>query len=107
MSVISKSSLQKEYYMPKPASVIGHRGLGSNLGPKGVNTLEGYFAGCIRENTMLAFNAAAAQGADFVELDVQVTKDGVPVIWHDDDIYYMHMNSEEIISKKIRELTIA
>lgn len=100
-------TMNKEYFLPKPASVIGHRGLGSNLGPKGVNTLEGYFAGSIRENTMLAFNTAAAHGADFVELDVQVTKDGVPVIWHDDFIHYKHFDSEEILSKTIRELTLA
>jgi len=102
-----QSRLDKEYFMPKPASIIGHRGLGSNLGPKGFNTLDGYFAGSIRENTMLAFNTAAAHGADFVELDVQVTKDGVPVIWHDDYIHYQRIDSPEIISKTIRELTIA
>jgi len=97
----------KKFFMPKPAAVIGHRGLGSNLGPTNFKTLDGYFAGGVRENTMLAFNTAAAHGADFVELDVQVTKDGTPVIWHDDYIHYMHLGSEEIISKKIRELTIA
>ena len=35
------------------------------------------------ENTIASFEAAAAHGADYVETDVQVTKDGEPVIMHD------------------------
>ncbi|MDR7869127.1 MAG: glycerophosphodiester phosphodiesterase family protein [Sporomusaceae bacterium] len=35
------------------------------------------------ENTMAAFSAAAAQGADFWELDVRLSADGVPVVVHD------------------------
>ncbi len=38
------------------------------------------------ENTMLAFKQALAAGADGIELDVQLTKDGVVVICHDEDI---------------------
>lgn len=36
-----------------------------------------------RENTLASFHSAVANGATFVEFDVQVTADGVPVIWHD------------------------
>ncbi|MBO0687159.1 MAG: glycerophosphodiester phosphodiesterase [Candidatus Dormibacteraeota bacterium] len=35
------------------------------------------------ENTLVAFELAAATGADAVELDVQLSKDGVPVVIHD------------------------
>ncbi len=35
------------------------------------------------ENTLAAFSRALAAGADGVELDVQVTRDGVPVVCHD------------------------
>lgn len=35
------------------------------------------------ENTIYAFNAAIEAGADGIELDVQQTKDGVPVVVHD------------------------
>lgn len=38
------------------------------------------------ENTMEAFMLAAEMGADAVELDVQVTADGVLVICHDDTV---------------------
>ena len=36
-----------------------------------------------RENTIESFKEAAAYGADMVEIDVQLTKDGIPVIYHD------------------------
>lgn len=36
------------------------------------------------ENTMPAFELAARQGADMVELDVQRSSDGVVVVFHDD-----------------------
>src|SRR5690606_27481534 len=35
------------------------------------------------ENTIPALEAAIASGADFVEVDVQLTADGVPVLMHD------------------------
>jgi glycerophosphoryl diester phosphodiesterase len=38
------------------------------------------------ENTIPAFEEAAELGADGVELDVQLTADGVPVIFHDKDV---------------------
>lgn len=43
------------------------------------------------ENTAAAFCAAIEQGAHRIEFDVQVTRDGVPVIAHDpiDTDYYM------------------
>ncbi|MFE0763922.1 glycerophosphodiester phosphodiesterase [Streptomyces smyrnaeus] len=36
-----------------------------------------------RENTLPSFRAAVAAGADAVELDVRLTRDGVPVVLHD------------------------
>ena len=38
------------------------------------------------ENTMKAFEKAVEQGADGIELDVQVTEDGVPIVIHDADL---------------------
>ncbi len=35
------------------------------------------------ENTLAAFERACAQGADAIELDVQLSADGVPVVFHD------------------------
>ncbi len=39
-----------------------------------------------RENTLPAFERAIELGADYVELDVQVTSDGVLVVFHDLDL---------------------
>jgi glycerophosphoryl diester phosphodiesterase len=39
------------------------------------------------ENTLRAFRSAIALGIDMVEFDVRVTKDKVPVVVHDDDVY--------------------
>jgi glycerophosphoryl diester phosphodiesterase len=38
------------------------------------------------ENTFPSFEGAIEAGADFVELDVRMTRDGVPVILHDLDV---------------------
>ena len=35
------------------------------------------------ENTIAAFEAAIQEGADGVETDVQVTREGTPVLFHD------------------------
>lgn len=50
--------------------IIGHRGA-SAVAP---------------ENTMAAFREAIAVGADGVEFDVRLTRDGVPVVIHDRDL---------------------
>lgn len=44
------------------------------------------FSGKYPENTMLAFKKAIEAGADGIELDVQLTKDGEVVIIHDETI---------------------
>ncbi|KAI1340013.1 glycerophosphodiester phosphodiesterase GDE1 [Xylariaceae sp. FL0016] len=55
--------------------VFGHRGLGKNfLANKSLQ---------LGENTVSSFIAAANLGAHYVEFDVQLTKDHVPVIYHD------------------------
>jgi glycerophosphoryl diester phosphodiesterase len=38
------------------------------------------------ENTLAAIEAAAAAGADLVEIDVRLTADGIPVVLHDSDV---------------------
>lgn len=55
--------------------VIGHRGNGMNSPDR--KSLQ------LGENTMESFIAAASLGASYVEFDVQLTKDNVPVVYHD------------------------
>ena len=50
--------------------IIGHRGASADA----------------PENTLAAFALALEQGADGIELDVQLCADGVPVVMHDDTV---------------------
>jgi glycerophosphoryl diester phosphodiesterase len=42
------------------------------------------------ENTLAAFNLAFELGADGIELDVELTNDGVPVVFHSDPVKMTH-----------------
>lgn len=72
------SITENQTYWKSMAStmVIGHRGLGKNFAA-GRRSLQ------LGENTIQSFIAAANLGASYVEFDVQLTKDHVPVIYHD------------------------
>ncbi|MEX2474171.1 glycerophosphodiester phosphodiesterase [Marinobacter sp.] len=48
------------------------------------------------ENTFSAIEQAIDDGADYVEVDVQLTADGVPVLWHDSDMSRIFGLSERI-----------
>lgn len=50
--------------------IIAHRGGGQNW----------------PENTLYAFEQALEAGADIIELDVQLTRDGIPVVYHPRDL---------------------
>lgn len=54
----------------KTPLIIGHRGA----------------AAVAPENTMAAFREAIAAGCDGIEFDVRLTRDGVPIIIHDDTL---------------------
>ncbi|CAG9623190.1 glycerophosphodiester phosphodiesterase [Sutcliffiella rhizosphaerae] len=43
-------------------------------------------AGTHPENTMISFQQAFCDGADGIELDVQLSKDGIPVVIHDEKV---------------------
>jgi len=82
-------------------AIGGHRGMGENLISEDHEARQrtSYW----RENTIKSFLKAVEHGATFVEFDVQVTKDGVPVVWHDE---YIAFGSAEAPSlRKIRHLT--
>ncbi|WP_349827303.1 glycerophosphodiester phosphodiesterase [Brevibacterium litoralis] len=44
------------------------------------------YSGAAPENTMAAFDAAQAIGAEFIEIDLGLTADGTPVVIHDSTI---------------------
>ncbi|XP_066295315.1 glycerophosphocholine phosphodiesterase GPCPD1-like isoform X1 [Branchiostoma lanceolatum] len=54
---------------------VGHRGMGNSYTAASVSH--------IRENTIASLMSAANHGAAYVEFDVQLTKDKVPIVYHD------------------------
>ena len=60
--------------------VLGHRGASAHA----------------VENTMAAFERARADGADGVELDVRLARDGELVVFHDDDLRRLAGRAERI-----------
>lgn len=73
MSVTEQHTYWKK--MAASTMVIGHRGLGKNTASR--TSLQ------LGENTIQSFISAANLGAEYIEFDVQLTKDLVPVIYHD------------------------
>ncbi|KAG7398937.1 Glycerophosphocholine phosphodiesterase gpcpd1 [Phytophthora boehmeriae] len=68
----------RSYWRERPPLTIGHRGMGRSY-----YQVDGYRLALTRENTLASFIMAGRSGADFVEFDVQLTKDQVPIIYHD------------------------
>ncbi|KAH0944792.1 hypothetical protein HN011_011606 [Eciton burchellii] len=56
---------------------VGHRGLGTSFKFETKNCAN------VRENTIASLKTASYHGADMVEFDVQLSKDLIPVIYHD------------------------
>ena len=83
----------KTYLNYKGLTVLAHRG-GADESP---------------ENTLESFEYSIALGCDFIETDVQVSLDGIPYIFHDDDLKrianipkkFDSLKSEEIDEIKI------
>ncbi|KAK4574600.1 Glycerophosphocholine phosphodiesterase [Recurvomyces mirabilis] len=69
----------RTYWKAAATQIIGHRGLGKNM----LGNADKKRSLQLGENTMDSFIAAASLGASYVEFDVQMTKDHVPVIYHD------------------------
>ncbi|CAJ0587222.1 unnamed protein product, partial [Mesorhabditis spiculigera] len=61
------------HWKKRGAIEVGHRGMGNSYTKMAQ----------VRENTVHSLNQAARNGADFVEFDVQMTKDKKAVIYHD------------------------
>ncbi|XP_055916525.1 glycerophosphocholine phosphodiesterase GPCPD1 [Eupeodes corollae] len=81
---------------------VGHRGSGNSFKSKD---------SAIRENTITSLKNAAAHGADMVEFDVQLSKDLVPVIYHDFMVFVslkskICVQDDEYLEIPMRELSL-
>lgn len=81
---------------------VGHRGAGVSF--KGEEAK-------IRENTIASLKEAIAHGADMVEFDVQLSKDLVPVIYHDFEVYVSlkkktSLTANDMLKLPMKDLTL-
>lgn len=68
------SSSFTKYWKKRSTLDVGHRGAGSTHAAKHHR---------VRENTIASFKSAAKHGAAYVEFDVHLSKDAVPIVYHD------------------------
>lgn len=71
--------------------VLAHRGLVSEFVP---------------ENSLKAFADALHAGADVIETDIQCTKDGVAIIFHDDDLTRLAGIPKKISESNWKEISV-
>lgn len=83
------------YQRPRPFLVIAHRAGGRNSDHLPAS-----------ENTAELVRLAERFGADGVEIDVQVTRDGVPVIYHDETLN-LRLTQKSGLVGSISEYTLA
>ncbi|KFL44005.1 hypothetical protein CH76_03360 [Lysinibacillus sp. BF-4] len=80
-------TLQKTVYQPT-TQIVAHRG----------------YANKALENTITSMEKAAEAGADFVEMDIQQTKDGKFVVYHDATLSRLANRSGHIYNMNLDEL---
>lgn len=74
--------------------VVGHRGFGANHNSPIPQ---------LGENTILSFVTAASLGAEYIEFDVQMTKDGIPVVYHDFCMSELGQHKPSVSSVRLSE----
>jgi glycerophosphoryl diester phosphodiesterase len=83
----SESVIQNNYW------IIGHRGGGRNSDYIGVS-----------ENTTAMISLAEQRGCNGIEIDIKLSKDGIPFIYHDPDVN-LRLVQKSVIWGKIEDFT--
>lgn len=60
----------------------------------------------IRENTIASLREAGNKGADFVEFDVQLTKDLVPIIYHDFRVSMATRSKTDVLAENVEMVEV-
>ncbi|XP_052093799.1 glycerophosphocholine phosphodiesterase GPCPD1-like [Mytilus californianus] len=94
-------SYQNYWKFERAALDIGHKGMGSSHSQ----------TKSVRENTIASLQSAGSHGADFVEFDVMLSKDLIPVIYHDFHVFatYRKKRRDELENFRVsvKDLTLA
>lgn len=69
-------------------------------------THRGYWVEGLRENSLEALAAARARGSEMVEFDVRLTKDYVPVLYHDPTLKRLHNIGLNVSALKLDQLRV-
>jgi glycerophosphoryl diester phosphodiesterase len=73
----------------RPPTIQGHRG---------------YWKEGMQENSMASFRAAHGRGLKMIEFDVRLSKDGVPVVFHDDNLNRIAQSPKQVLELTALEL---
>jgi len=82
---------------------VGHRGLGNSY-------TKGHHCSSIKENTIASMRDAIQHGADMVEFDVQVSKDLVPIVFHEFNLCVQtktKKGGDLMLDVPVKDLTLA
>jgi len=82
---------------------VGHRGLGNSY-------TKGHHCSSIKENTIASMRDAIQHGADMVEFDVQVSKDLVPIVYHEFNLCVQtktKKGGDIMLDVPVKDLTVA
>lgn len=79
---------------------VGHRGAGTSFKHEMKNCAN------VRENTIASLKTAFLHGADMVEFDVQLSKDMVPVIYHDFHVSISLKRKKQIDAMDMLEIPV-
>lgn len=98
-------SYAKHWKKTRAGLDVGHRGSGSSFKNKVQNCAE------VRENTIASLKNAINHGADFVEFDVQLSRDLVPIIYHDFHVCMAmkkkkELNETDMLEIPLKDLTL-
>jgi glycerophosphoryl diester phosphodiesterase len=85
---ISRPAVQQKQVMTETPLILGHRGA-SAVAP---------------ENTLAAFARAIDDGADGIEFDVRLSRDGVPVVIHDETLKRTGLSDRFVCDLTAQEL---
>lgn len=100
-----KQSFAKHWKKTRLGLEVGHRGSGSSYKIEPRNCAE------VRENTLASFKTAIDHGADYLEFDVQLSKDLVPIIYHDFHVYVAmkkrkNLDDSDLLECPLKDLTL-
>ncbi|KHD89652.1 MAG: hypothetical protein OM95_02725 [Bdellovibrio sp. ArHS] len=74
------------------------------LHPPAYQGHRGYWQGGAQENTLSSFAAAKTRGLAMIELDVRLSGDGIPVVFHDTDLKRLRGLEKSVLDMTAAEL---